>query len=416
MDVVPAGEEIPSWQTKQTNYRENFMKPLFATRLLVLGLSWAAGAARAETPTAEGLGDNVIPAPASIGSVVPLVYFGPAPSQIKPELIGPYQLLKSGKVDQRKLTASLPLYEGHSPEGETYWYVLTDSNDAGNAEALGLNFSAKITYANTGRGVRHGRLEQDGSVTFLTADAGVGFAPKRRLTPGDAPNRFPPKVFKPGSVGQANYSPLLLIENNGGYIYNAPIIAKGTREELDRFCGVSAQKLPHDKVRGICPKEQTVTLDLSLGFTFGRPLLYLSLDASHELPATMESVTYAPAMQDIGVGRDDSAFSAIERLFAVTNGQTGKTNPQRQGFDSALAGDGDALNVLGGIPTVATDYSPLWDVNAGEWTQAAIDNGYRARIDGEFQFLGLVQQGWITGPGGTPFGSTGFIVNCPPVM
>ena len=81
----------------------------------------------------------------------------------------------------------------------------------------------------------------------------------------------------------------------------------------------------------------------------------------------MENATFAVAMQDIGVGRDDSVFSPVERLFAITNGPIGKNNPQRQGFDSALAGDGYALNVLGGIPTVATDYSPLWDVNAAEW-------------------------------------------------
>jgi len=73
------------------------------------------------------------------------------------------------------------------------------------------------------------------------------------------------------------------------------------------------------------------------------------------------------------------------------------------------------LNVIGGIPTVATDYSPLWDVNVGEWTKTAIGKGYRSRVIEEFQILGLVQGGHITGPGGAKFGSTGFIVNCPVV-
>jgi hypothetical protein len=72
--------------------------------------------------------------------------------------------------------------------------------------------------------------------------------------------------------------------------------------------------------------------------------------------------------------------------------------------------------VFGGIPTVATDYSPLWDFNAAEWTKEAIDKGYRARVIDEFQVLGLVEQGWLTGPGGANFGSTGFIVNCPVVF
>ena len=130
----------------------------------------------------------------------------------------------------------------------------------------------------------------------------------------------------------------------------------------------------------------------------------------------MEGVTLAPGLNDIAVGGDDSLFSAVERIFAMANGPTGTGNPQRQGFNSALMGEGGPLNVLGGIPTIATDYSPLWDLNVGAWTQEAIDNGYTSRVIEEFQILGLVQQGWITGPGGEPFGSTGIIVNCPIVQ
>jgi hypothetical protein len=71
---------------------------------------------------------------------------------------------------------------------------------------------------------------------------------------------------------------------------------------------------------------------------------------------------------------------------------------------------------LGGIPTVATDYSPLWDVNVGEWTQQAIDRAWRSRVIDEFQVLALVEAGAITGPGGAKWGSSGFIVNCPIVF
>src|SRR5919198_1153305 len=56
---------------------------------------------------------DVAPAPPSIGAAVPLTYFGPSPSMLQPELIGPYQLLKSGKVDLNAGTITLPLYEGH---------------------------------------------------------------------------------------------------------------------------------------------------------------------------------------------------------------------------------------------------------------------------------------------------------------
>jgi hypothetical protein len=122
----------------------------------------------------------------------------------------------------------------------------------------------------------------------------------------------------------------------------------------------------------------------------------------------------------VTVGRDDSFTSGVERLFAVTNGPTndvpGEVNPQRQGFDSVLSGDAPSpLNVFGGIPTLATDYSPLWDVNLGEWTQEAIDNGYRSRITDEFTWLGMAVGGFVTAPGGKPYGSSGIIINCPPV-
>ncbi|MEO7853408.1 MAG: hypothetical protein ABIR94_14310, partial [Rubrivivax sp.] len=117
------------------------------------------------------------------------------------------------------------------------------------------------------------------------------------------------------------------------------------------------------------------------------------------------------------VGGDDGAFSAVERLFLMINGPDnnvpGEINPQRQGLFSALQGQGGPLNVLGGIPTVATDYSPLWDVNPMEWTQNAIANDYRARVREEFEILGMVKNGHITGPGGAAFGSSGLIVNCP---
>ena len=80
---------------------------------------------------------------------------------------------------------------------------------------------------------------------------------------------------------------------------------------------------------------------------------------------------------------------------------------------SAIADKTSPLNVFGGLPTVALDYSPLWDANIGEWTQEAINNHYNARVIDEFQALGLVQQGWITGPGGQPFGASGIVINCP---
>src|SRR5215471_18281178 len=51
-----------------------------------------------------GPGCNLFPAPASVGATVGLSYFGPPPSETNPSLVGPVQLLKSGRVDQAKGT------------------------------------------------------------------------------------------------------------------------------------------------------------------------------------------------------------------------------------------------------------------------------------------------------------------------
>lgn len=371
---------------------------------------------------AQGPDEDVAPAPPSIGADIPLTYFGPAPSGVQRELVGPYQLLKSGTVDVEAGTITLPLYQGQMRSGqeqmgggEKVWYILTDTNDKGNADALGLNWSPKLTYANVGRAARVATVGTDGTLTFESG--AVDFSPERIVEPGDAPNFFPPKTAQPGSVGDENYSPLVRVQNAGDTIYNAPVVAFGVEASQIDFCAGNADhSLVHDKVVAICPSEGTVTIGLTSGLSFARPVLYLSTEATVELAATLEGATLAPGLADITVGRDDSAFSAVERIFVFTNGPTGSENPQRQGLNSALADGRSPLNILGGIPTVATDYSPLWDMNLGEWSQEAIDNGYRSRLIEEFQILGFVEQGWVTGPGGDPYGSVGIIVNCPIVF
>jgi hypothetical protein len=70
------------------------------------------------------------------------------------------------------------------------------------------------------------------------------------------------------------------------------------------------------------------------------------MDASNPIAASMENATLSTKLGAISTGHDDSAFSAVERIFAFINGPAGKDNPQRQGFDSALADGLSPLNVL----------------------------------------------------------------------
>ncbi len=394
----------------------------FGTRGRSFALAAAAVAAGTLATTAlPSLAENQ-PAPPSTGASVPATYFGPAPSQSfspgNQYLVGPQQLLKSGTIDHEANTITLPLYLGHSRNGDNVWYILTDTTDERNADALGLNFSAKLGYTAVGNAYRKATLEKDASLTFEKGK--VNFAQERTLVPGDAPNFFPPKVATAGSVGDKDYTPYVQVQNIAGSpIYNAPVIAYGSSAAQLNFCdGNVDHKVAHDRVVKICPTadsngQGTVTLQTTSIFSFAKPATYISTESSDQTVATLDNGTFAPALGDLAVGRDDSAFSPIERLFVTANGPTGKQNPQRQGLNSALAGEGPPLNVIGGIPNVANDYSPAWDINLGEWTKTAVDSGYRSRLIDEFQILGLVRDGWITGPGGKPYGSVGIVVNCP---
>jgi hypothetical protein len=387
---------------------------LVSAVLALMILLGAAPTVFAQDATPEPAGiDEVAPAPPSVGTDIPLTYFGPPPSEVQKELVGPVELLRAGEIDMDAGTVTLPLYRGQMADGAAVWYVLTDTTDEANAEALGLNHSAKLAYANVEGGVRTATLENDLTLTF---DGGtVDFSPELRVSPGAGENAFPPLVAEPGSIGDDAYSPLVRIENAGGHIYNAPIIAFGNEADELAFCdGGVDHTLVHDRVMATCPDEMTVTISMVVGFSFARPVFYMGFDASDPLVATLEQATFAPAMANIQVGFDDGAFSAVERLFVTANGPTGADNPQRQGLNSALMEEGAGpLNVFGGVPTIALDYSPMWDLNLGVWTDEAIDKGYRSRLIDEFQILALAEKGFLTGMDGGPYGSTGFIINCP---
>ena len=56
--------------------------------------------------------DDVRPSPPSIGAAVPVTYFGPPPSTVNENLVGPNQLLTAGTLDEDAGTITLPLYRG----------------------------------------------------------------------------------------------------------------------------------------------------------------------------------------------------------------------------------------------------------------------------------------------------------------
>jgi hypothetical protein len=389
------------------------------------GHLFQAGNGPGPAANGPGPGCNVIPPIATIGTVVDISQFPPPDSLTDPELAGPVQFLKSGKFDipldqltsvnvpagTPRGTITLPLYKGavKTASGlKPAWYIILDTGNQAESERLGVNFSKKLP--NDAVAARPATRRADG--TFLFESGLVDFSPDRLVVAGSEDRPFPPSIAHPGSVGDADYSPLVNVD---GIIYDAPVVAAALDDNDISFPnGNPNYGLVHDQVVAIDPAKRTVTLSLINGYSFGHPLLYISTEASDPTAAAIEGATFAPRLRKVVLGVDDIATSGVERLFIATNGETrgGCQNPQRQGLGAALLDGHRPNNTFGGVPFVATDYSPVWDANVYEWTQDAIDKGYRGLLTEEFRILKMARDGYVTGPGGAPYGSAGFVVIC----
>jgi hypothetical protein len=361
---------------------------------------------------------EIRPAPKSIYPDQAVITAQPSPSEVDPSFLGPVLLMKSATVDLEAGTATLPLRKGRLKSGELVWSIMTDTTDPNLANLHGVVYSPKLAYGLTGKAVRQAHIEKDGTIVF---DAGkVDFSPKHDVTPGKAPDFFPPKSAQPGSVGDANYSPLVEFANGKNAVFNMPMVAFDVSDAaLNKMCNgdVDYSKV-EDKVVKICPREGTVTLKLTLGYTFGKPIFYLSTEANDETVAALEGATYAPALKDVPFALEDaSPGEAAERIYVFINGPTGIDNPFRQGIDSALtdAGSHGPLNVLGGIPTINLDYSPLWRLFPVKWTDASIKSGYRTKMTDAIAIEDAGERGIIESIAGGKPKAVGFVVNCPVV-
>src|SRR5713101_7511769 len=388
------------------------------------GVLLRAGNGPGPAANGPGPGCNIIPPVASIGTKVDISQFPPADSLTNPDLAGPVQLLKSGKFDipieelttlnvppgTPRGTITLPLYKGavNTPFGlKPMWYIILDAGDQAEAERLGVNFSKKLH--NAGDAARPATVRADG--TFLFESGLVDFSPNRQVQAGSRERPFPPSIAQPGSIGDAEYSPLVKV---GGIIYDAPVIAAAVEDAFINFPNGPNYSLVHDQVVAIDPANRTVTLSLINGYSFGKPVFYISTESSDPTVSAIEGNTFAPRLRKIETGVDDIDRSAVERIFIATNGASagGCQNPQRQGLGAALLDGHRPNNTFGGVPTTATDYSPVWDANVYEWTDEAIRKGYRGLLTEEFRILKMARDGYITGPNGAPYGSFGPVIVC----
>jgi hypothetical protein len=150
-------------------------------------------------------------------------------------------------------------------------------------------------------------------------------------------------------------------------------------------------------------------LKLRFGFADGKHLRYLSFDANSEESAALEASTFAPAESDV------LKSGATEIIYTIVNGKTGQNDPERQGLNSALSGEGPSLDILAQFKEISAGYSPMWDVQLAEWTKEAIEKNQRKLITDGDDVAFNSDKGLLVSPGGGPVRTTGNLVNCPVV-
>ena len=291
-----------------------------------------------------------------------------------------------GAVVNADHTATLPLHRGRSGN-QTVWFIATEASDSNHARAWGTSVSAKLLNARGTAAVQRVTVDPDGTIVF---PATVDFSPTHVITPGVG--GFPPAAAAPGAVGNPGYTPLIQLPD--GAVLNAPQIANST--------GQADKALVIDQTRG------TVRYLLTDGFARGNRVVYVSTEASDPGAAAIEDVTYAPTLNAAPFADGDGTNSARAGLAAITNGQTGQANPQRQGLNSALLGDGDPLNVLAWLPQQGR-YSPLWDVHLTQWAPGQTPTRLTRFADVQDR----ASAGAVTAFPSGPWGASGFVVNCP---
>jgi hypothetical protein len=354
-----------------------------------------------------------------------------AESQYLPES---HIVLKSARnVDDRAGTAVITIHRGVA-NGRTVWYLITDVSDYGIAHDLDALYAPKLANMAIGcpqcvqtatLGKPTGKFNNEAIVHFQGAP---NFGPTRVYKP--SATGFPPAAAAPGAVGDARYSPFVRIAGSN-VIYNMPIIATG-----DGPFDVVHHTNTADRVIAIDTKQDDdgpeATFLLARGFDSGQKILYLSTEASDPGAAAVERATYVPLLGHAPFANgDDNLGSARERIFVFVNGPASGQNGQglmnvathgNLGEDATAANVatlGSPNNAQGDFPSLddprhASAYSPLWDAQVGVWTKSATDAHVNTVQTDENQILNLVGKGYLTGPGGVPYGSA-FAVNCPPV-
>ena len=364
----------------------------------------------------------------------------PANDQFLPK--SKFAITSTIRIDLTKGTATLPLHRG-SFHGEPVYFVLTDTSDEKAALRYGINFSPRLALLSNGcpgcvQTVRITRTtgaspSSDAYQVPPVEFAGIpDFRPTRILAAG--PTAFPPAYTQPGAVADLHYSPFARVAGSN-VVYNATIVATGYGP-FDTTTHTNTS----DRTLAIDTKAMTVDLLFVRAFAFGKPILYLSSEASDPATATLERAIFVPALSfaPFAGGGGFQSQSARAEIFATANGVLGNPSPPGQGLahviisgantidanlqngivSEALLKGGDAHNILDEWPVAnraqALGYSPLWDLQIAVFTPAAVAAGQNGAQTDANQLRELSVRKIVTAPGGVlPVSPVNTVINCP---
>jgi hypothetical protein len=337
------------------------------------------------------------------------------------------------RVNLDQNIATVPLFKG-SFNGNTVWYVRMDVSDSTMARTLGLNFAPRLAKADNGCPACIQSVSSTSSILGAAPvefKGTVDFSPMRILTPSST--GFPPLMAQPGSVAGPGYTDLVRV-GSSNIVFNAPIIATGTGP----FDVSEAHTNTLDRVMAIDTTNMTVDLQFIRAFSHGKEIFYFTFGSSGALSAVLERGTFVPVMASVPFANDDQNINGSRStIFTLTNGKRGQNDPNAQGLMHVILDNppgnlslqnpslleslrklGDAHNILGSFPTLADKqkrelYSPLWDLNIGEWRADIVGNRINFAQTDANTVRQLAKRGFITNPGGAKLGSANFLVNCP---
>lgn len=292
------------------------------------------------------------------------------------------------QVDSVTGTLRLPLVAGLAGGAPAY-FVMLETSDADAARSRNVTHVPRLAELRGSAAVQRGRWDGE----RLVVEAGVDFSPAREVARGAAA-AFPPARAEPGAVGRPGYSPF--VEFADGSVWNISLVADAT--------------LQHDRLVALSRDSLRASFRMTRGYGSGKTLWYLSTEASDPMVAALEAATLVPAFTSVSEGRGSA------QLVAMVNGPLATDDGgERHGMQSAMAGEGDPLNILEAVPGEAR-YAPLWELHMAMWSPRAVRDGLRERLLGTTEVANRVSSGLVQGMDSARQPTrTGAFVNCPVV-